>query len=212
MRKFFVFLALLAIAGYLYTHQDLWNSFTNSVGKTLNLPTNPLEGPYAVQMWGTDSKNGTLRQVIVVNGERWRIEMRQANSPKTIVVVSDGTQVVSNQRPGFPGDRLDPRPMLTKVFTSAAEFTAAAEKLPSMETVLCDGHTCWAGSTNIGSASGRIWVDVSTGFPVRLGGSMNGATADEHFERIPINFSDAGTAEFFDPAHTECIFGRFLTR
>jgi hypothetical protein len=211
MRNFLIFIAILAIAGFLYTHQTLWNSFATSVGSGLNLPSNPLTDPYAVQIRGIDSSNRTTRQVIVVDGDRWRIEIRASNSPKTIVVVSDGTQVVSNQRQGFPGDRLDPRSMITKVFTGAAQVSAAAAKLPSTETELCDGHTCWVMSANMGNLSGRYWVDVGTGFPVRVEASKNGFTEDDHLARIPINFSDPGTAEFFDPAHTECIFGRFLS-
>jgi len=216
MRNVLIVLTLLAIGGFLYSHQDLWlkalaPAAASSPAPAATPPIDLTQGAYAVQLWGRNNTNGPfLYQVAVVSGERWRSEAKQAGTMKTLVAVCDGSRTVSNLGPQFPAARMDPRPEMDPFLKESARLTAAAATLPASGTEQCDGHTCWKTTVSFGGMSLQLWSDTATGFPVYATGIIRGRYLEEHFRRIPIDFSNPGTAEFFDPAHTESIFARFL--
>jgi len=217
MRKFLIFLAVLAVAGFVYNHKWILNKFSGAAAEVVSgaAPTpTPAPGfadkPYAVRIWGRISPDSlTLRRyVVVVNGERWRYESKDSDSPHVTVALSDGTEAVENGASSDVAVKMDPRPMITKIFMAAAQLLDGPP--PSLGSETCDGHTCWEGSTNIAGMTANLWIDAGTGFPVFLVGSGNGKFADEHFEQLPIDFSDPAVVQFFDPKHTESFFGQFL--
>jgi hypothetical protein len=135
MRKFLIFLTVLAIAGYVYTHKNLWNKFTGSVQAVITAPTpapppvpTMADKPYAFRMWGRVSADSlTLRRfVVVVNGERWRYESKDSNSSKTTVAVCDGSHPVANPDARESAVSLDPRAMMARIFMAAAVRPAIA--------------------------------------------------------------------------------------
>jgi hypothetical protein len=120
--------------------------------------------------------------------------------------------VVSNIPPPFAAAKLDPRPTTDTVLSVAAKYAALAAKYPNPNmTEQRDGHTCWKTTIGFQGITGQLWIDTGTGFPVCVVGSANGTYEEVHYTRIPIDFTNPGTAEFFDPAHTESIFARYLT-
>jgi hypothetical protein len=201
MRNFLA-LILIAAAGYfLYTHQDLWRKSALDASQE----------PYAVKILSRNANTGPMdAQVAVVNGNQWRLEFETPRLHKLIVVLSDGTQVLSNMPPGFPVATLDPRPAMNWVLTSAAKFKAMSSMSPNV-TEQRDGYTCWKTSTSFQGTSAQLWINTTTGFPVCVIGTANGHYVEDHYTQIPINFKDPGTSEFFDPAHLEPIFTRYLT-
>ena len=217
MRNFLILVAVLAAGFYLYTHPDIWpGSAQSSTGLHPEAGSNGVAAPYALRAVTRDFAHAGVvtRIVSVVSGDRWRLEMKKSTAPKTIVVVCDGTHTVSNLPPfsPVPLEKLDPRPAMEQVFAAAAHISAIASRAPSTPTELCDGHTCWKSAESIGGSSVQFWVDTTTAYPVYVSGTVDGKSGDQQYERIPIDFTDPGTAEFFELNHTESIFGRFLSQ
>lgn len=217
MRKFLIFLAVLAIAGFVYTHKQIWNKVSGATAGVFSTPAptaTPVPGfadqPYAVRTWGRVSSDSlTLRRsVLVVNGDFWRVESKDSDSDRVTVALSNGSEAVSNIGSYDKAVKLDPRPMMTKVFMAASQLRAGPP--PSLGTEPCDGHTCWQGSVNVAGMTANLWIDADTGYPVFLVSSGSGNFTDEHFEQLPIDFHDPAVGEFFDPKHMESFFGQFL--
>jgi hypothetical protein len=217
MRKFLIFLAVLAIAGFVYNHKRIWNRLSGAAAEMFATPAptpKPVPGftdqPYAVRIWGRISADSlTLRRsVLLVDGDRWRFESKDSDSPAVTVALSNGSDAASNIGSFDRAIALDPRPMMTTIFAAAAQLRAGPP--PSLGTEPCDGHTCWQGSVNLAGVTSNLWIDADTGYPVFLVSTGTGKFTDEHLEQLPIDFHDPAVTEFFDPKHTESFFGQFL--
>jgi len=206
MRNFLILLILLAVGGYLYTHQKVWL-------KVFVSAADPSKEPYAVQIQTREFINGPFTKVVeVVSGNRWRVEIAYPSKPQRLVVVGNGSIAVSNI-PAMPlsaAARLDARPMMSNVFSVSAQF----KKIMSAGSTITeqrDGHACAKIGITFQGMAGQVWFDSTTAYPVCVIASANGQYTEAHFTKIPINFSDPGTEEFFDFSHTEPIFSRYLT-
>ncbi len=219
MRKFLVFLAVIAVAGYVYTHKSIWDKVTGSVQGALTAPTltpTPVpappmgDRPYAFRLWGrVNPRSLTLRRaVVVVSGDRWRYESKDSDSAAVTVAVCDASHAVANAGARASAISLDPRSRMTKIFMASEQLQAGPPPSQGMQT--CDGHNCWLGSANIDGMTTQLWIDSGTGMPVFLVGTGDGKFADQHFEQIPINFSDPSTAVYFDTKRLESIFTAYL--
>jgi hypothetical protein len=212
MRKLLILLAVIAIAAVAYHYRGMWTSLNASTAAALSMPDaspTPVPDyasqPYALRLWGRVKPDSmTLRrQVVFVNGDRWRLESKDSDSSKITVAVCDGTRVVGNAAASR-----DPRPMIREIFAASKQLRDdAAQGAP---TDACDGHDCLKGNADIDGIDAQLWVDAGSGFPVFFVNLGGGKFADEHFERIPINFADPATAEYFDVKHTESILEQYL--
>jgi len=105
MRNFLILVAVLAAGFYLYTYPDIWGGsgrFLTGVNPAFT--SGGITVHYAVR--GTTRYFGTPglvnRSVVLVDGSRWRLEVKTSRGPKIIVAVCDGTRTVSNLPPSSP--------------------------------------------------------------------------------------------------------------
>jgi len=210
MRKLVLFL-LVAAAGYFaYTHQPIARALyflcAHQDGTTAAAL---LKGPYAMKELSRGDSSTPFNAIVsVVNGNRWRVEVRKLGSPRILVQLCDGSRVFSNL-PRKPGTSLDPRPSTIEILSVTAKLAAVASKYPNI-TEQCDGHTCWKTTATIAGMTAQIWIDSSTRFPVCFLGTANWKYTEDHITRLPIDFTQPETEVYFDPAHTEPIFASYL--
>ena len=136
--------------------------------------------PYAMKVLSRTAINGPVEaQVVVVDGKRWRLELKKPQWPRIAVVVYNGSQVAANPSSNFPVVKLDPRPATNRVLSVAAKYTASSSISPN-PTEQCDGYACWKTDTSDQGCSMQLWINSSTGFPVCAVIKGNGLFSETH--------------------------------
>lgn len=210
-------LFILLSAVYLYSlHQH--QGFLTTLGDAIVHPLqwiNPVKDvldtprePFAMKVMERFSKDAPFTpSVQIVDGKRWRVEKRDP-SFAVEVAICDGTNVVCNIS-GTSAARMDPTHFLYSALVLGRGYKdASALMKPLSEN--CDGHDCWKVIAKIQGIPFEVWIDKQSGLPVSLIGSGNSQYREVHYSRIPIDFTNPRTEEFFDTTHLQPFFTRFL--
>jgi len=218
MKKLFVLLLIAAAGYYLYTHQELWKKYAHQemwskynpfASKTEPQPDNTgLKQTVAWKMITRRGYGAYNTEVLLIDGNRWRIEAKEHGSPKIAVAVSDGARTAASPPTASIG-ALDPRPTVNQLIASAARVSDAAQGKSPDATEQRDGHTCWKSTVNFRGMAVEFWVDSSTGFPVCIDGTINGTHGDVHISPLQGDFTQDG-GDYFNADHTEALFAKDL--
>ena len=202
MRKLIIFLLIVGAGYYLYTHQELWR-------KPAALTATALKGPFAWKVTSREGNGPFNVSVELIDGSRWRTEVKKPGVSRIWVSVSDGSRAATNS-PRVPAATLDPRSLANQILTLAARTTAIAQKISPQVTEQYDGHTCWRTDVNFLGATGRMWIDARSHFPVCLDATINGKHEEFHCSPLQLDFAQR-SAEFFNTNSTEPLFSNYLT-
>ncbi len=168
------------------------------------------KAPYAVKEVMRHASNGPATvSVQIIDDKRWRVEARGLASG-VVVAICDGSNSVSNL-PGAPASNLDPRPALVGILSAATAFAGIAPMNPHIVTEQYEGHTCWKIPMANQGLPVNLWVDSTTGVPVCLYSSGGTQYLEIHFTKLPIDFSNPDTGEFFDTTRRAPFFTNYLT-
>ena len=136
------------------------------------------------QIWNNPGHPMEHVQVILMDGDRWRVEERELSSSKIFVLIFDGTTFVST----------NPK-VTTKPVGSGPVMQASLSFLNGIKplgTETRDGRSCllFEMPPDAQSAKSRMWVDSQSHFPVVLDAwSPQGALTEMHFQLLKSDFS-----------------------
>jgi len=207
MRKFIIVLLLAGAGYYLYTHQEVWKKYNPFAGKTAADNT----GMKQTVAWKMITRNGDGSydiEVLLIDGNRWRIEVKRKGTPRINVAVSDGSRIVASPPTGSVSS-LDPRPGVNALISQAAKISDVAQGKSTQATEEHDGHTCWKSSGVFRGATAQFWVDSTSGFPVGCDGVFNGMRVECHILPVDVDLAQGG-GEYFNADHTESLMTKEL--
>jgi hypothetical protein len=125
-------------------------------------PWQPLTAPDPVAWKIVNEYGGGITQVVVVlvDGNRWRTEMRILPYPRIFVMISNGITIVKSNRL-LDMREGDPRKYLSENFNSWKNSNP-------LRTDQIDGQACWVYNDLPDSltSSGEVWISKETRFPV----------------------------------------------
>jgi len=204
MRNFIIGV-VAAVAGYfLFTHQDWWIGYIPFFHKSEPTKYTEQKETYAWKMFLRKGDDPYTVRVLLIDGNRWRVESRKVGSSKTQVAVSDGTHTVASPPMGSTVT-LDPRPQVNQFLAGAIGEADEAVQNQSQETEERDGHTCWKTSVKLQGMDMEMWADSTSSLPVCVETTLLGLRLEIHIEPMEVDFEKDG-AKYFDTANTTSAF------
>jgi hypothetical protein len=143
-------------------------------------------------------------EVIIVDGEKWRIEARHPGATRLFVAVWDGHSFGSLPT-GYSVETLNPIGLHQRLFEGLKNADYVGQEL-------MDGRHCWRFHAKREGREVDVWIDRDTRFLTKVSDQdQDGKRSDHRYQMIPLNL-DKNAYRLFDTRALNPIFLTDLTR
>jgi hypothetical protein len=193
MRNAILFLLFCAAAIWLYVRYltTPGAAIDTGGGSALDQPASPaapgvftMPDPVAWKETDTsDSWTGPVVAVVLVDGNRWRVEARVPSWTGAVVCVFDGVNFASSPPNITEAIKIDQASAMRGLFTDINRLRPAAIEQR-------DGYSCWLFNDDSKQGNAQVWMDRETLFPVVVQGtSVAGIHTEVHYQLLKSDFS-----------------------
>lgn len=203
MRNLFILIVLCLVGYWAYEH---YFKVAPTAAPDLEQSTSGIQfampDPVAFKMKIFQANGPEIVEVNLIDGNRWRCELRKTGFSGVVVAVFDGSHLVSTNPSLTPAKGMGP---------AMRSIISSINGLEPTATEVRDGRPCWLykGTPNPDGTRSDIWVDRETRFPVYTSGMVSGVYAEIHFELLKSDFSVLEKT-CFETSNTDPMLTPFL--